>query len=258
VVLHYRDAAWTAVATEPVPADAALADVDLRTGDDGWAVGTAGALPLIMRWSDGRWTRTPVPDLGAPARLTSVFARGPADAWAVGAQQRADDSDAALVLHWDGTGWKPIDVPDAGAAELTSVAGAGTEVWIAGTRCDGTELMPCTALVMRLSGETWQPVPPVAGTEVTGLIPFSAGDVWAVGYVRTMTGVEVGHVEHWDGQRFAVDPSPLPGPGGAGDNGQPASATPIAAGAGDRSSGRVWATGWSSGPIRVPSVIYRG
>ncbi|SNY60180.1 hypothetical protein [Paractinoplanes atraurantiacus] len=257
VVLHYVDSAWSAVPTEQTPADSALADVDLRTADDGWAAGTSGASPLILRWSSERWTRTPVPDLGAPARLTSVFARGPADAWAVGSRQRDDGRDAPLALHWDGVAWQAVDVPDLAAGELTSVAGAGTEVWAAGTRCGDTELTPCTALVVRRSGDTWQQLPPVAGTEVTGLVPFAAGDVWTVGYTITATDVEIGHVEHWDGRRFSVDPSPLPGPGGTDPNGQPASATPIAAGAGDRSSGRVWAVGWSTGPIRVPNVIYR-
>jgi len=270
LVLHYDGSAWSVAPSPSGPAgsQSALADVDMRTADDGWAVGqTAEAgrapQPLILRWQSGQWARVATPAIGITSRLTSVFAGSADDAWAVGTQIRQNDKQASLVLHWDGVSWTQVTVPDAlgasGSEVLESVAAAtSTEVWAVGSTCDKTSLVPCAPLVLHLSRGAWRVVPTAAGTgALTEVVPFSPTDVWVIGYASTQALSDSDHAEHWDGQRFTIDPTV---PGAAppmSSNGKPASA--LAAAAGDKASGVLWALGWfqdSAG--RVPHVIYRG
>ena len=57
LMMHYDGIAWSVVPGPPEPAGSrsTLTDVDMRTADDGWAVGqtavgTLAPQPLILRW----------------------------------------------------------------------------------------------------------------------------------------------------------------------------------------------------------------
>jgi hypothetical protein len=258
LALHYDGATWTPApgATGLVASPSSLADVDMRTATDGWAVGQQvvgdlPAQPLILRWTIDHFTPVSVPKIGSAARLTSVFAVGGDDAWAVGSLENATGRREALVLHWDGVRWSRQAVPTAGAVDetLQSVAGSGTgEVWTTGSTCSAHT---CAPRVLRLSRGTWQAVPTAPAATANEVVPFSPTDVWIFGETTTHQN----HIEHWDGVRFTADGSAPPATG----NGQPASAVALAAAAGDRTTGALWAVGWTGdGPHRVPHVIYRG
>ncbi|MEK8103866.1 hypothetical protein NKG94_00015 [Micromonospora sp. M12] len=87
LALHYDGTTWTPVPTNAgrVASQSSLADVDMHTATDGWAVGQqvvdgVQAQPLILRWTVDHFTPVSVPKIGSAARLTSVFAGGVDDA----------------------------------------------------------------------------------------------------------------------------------------------------------------------------------
>ena len=258
VLMHFDGTAWS---TAPAPAATPgsrddLEGVDLRTADDGWAVGSTvsgtATVPLVLRLRDGRWVRSPAPKI-ADARLTSVEGFSATDAWAVGTRT-IDGIALALVLHWDGAQWTEVTVPAPPGTVLDSVAGfAPTDLWAGGTRCVTT----CAAVVLHLLRGSWQSVPTAGGTEVTEVLPVSATAVWTAGFDRSATNVQARHVEFWDGSRFTREPTPLEPTSTGGTNGEPASAAPLAGAAADRTSGSLWAVGWSQGTPRQPRIIRR-
>jgi hypothetical protein len=258
VLMHFDGTAWS---TAPAPAATPglrdeLEGVDLRTADDGWAVGgtvsDTATVPLVLHLRGGRWVRSAAPKI-ADARLSSVEGFSATDAWAVGSRI-LDGIPVALVLHWDGTQWTEVTVPAPPGTVLDSVAGiAPTDLWAAGTSCTTT----CAAFVLHFLQGRWQSVPASGGTEVTEVLPVSATAVWTAGFDRSATNAQTRHVEFWDGSRFTRELTPLePTPTG-GTNGEPASATPLAGAAADRTSGSLWAVGWSQGTPRQPRIIQR-
>ena len=269
VILGYNGRGWVRA---PIPAsggNAMLNDVDMLGPDGGWAVGSTmdnggPARVLVLRARSGLWAEVTVPAVGgASPELSSVYARSDTDAWAVGSYLRADGRRASLVLHWNGAAWKQVAVPvnDPLADEtLASVAAlSATDVWAVGRTCSEGGLMGCRPLVLRLLGETWQVIPPAdAGTEFVEVMPFSATDVWVLGYAVAADGAEHDHAQHWDGAGFTVDTStPAPGPADPDPQGEAASAIEAATTAADASG--MWAVGWATeGSTNVSHAIRRG
>jgi hypothetical protein len=260
VVLHFDGGAWSLVPSPAAPdgTTSDLDDVDMRTSDDGWAVGQLAkggqTQPLVLHWQAGKWTSATVPDLPWVA-LTSVSATAPDDVWAAGTATNQSGGTTAAVLHFDGVSWTHVDVPAPLGSSLTSVAAdSADDVWAGGTTCVETV---CVPLVLHRTGTGWRAEAAAAGAEVTEVVALSPANVWTVGFTRGTTGLRNGHIEHWNGKTFQTDNSVLV-TGGTGTQGEIASAIPLAGAAGDPASGAVWAVGWSNGPARAPNVVYRG
>jgi hypothetical protein len=145
---------------------------------NGWAVGTVSDLSslasqtLAFHWNGTAWTRSPTPDPAGPKltnQLNAVAARATNDVWAAGGD---GDNPASLVLHFNGSTWSQVSVPNIGT--LDAVAVAPGRVWVAGG--DHVE---------QFNGTTWTnlPAPPVTAQDfvvITGLAHTAAG-LWAVG-----------------------------------------------------------------------------
>jgi len=109
-------------------ADGALADVQMVSPTDGWAVGSwmdGSGSGLLVHWDGTAWhpesTRT-------HQHLQAVDMVAADDGWAVGY--------SGAILHWDGTSWRQQPTPVAGW--LHDVAMVGPEDgWIAGDRVYG-------------------------------------------------------------------------------------------------------------------------
>jgi hypothetical protein len=259
VVLHFDGSGWSVVPSPEAPTGTAsdLDDVDMRTADDGWAVGhlTTGdqTQPLILRWQAGHWTSSRLPDLRG-AQLTSVSANAADDVWAAGTATDAAGAAAPVVLHFDGVSWTRADVPAPAGSSLSSITTTRAgDVWAAGSTCVEAT---CAPLVLHRTGGGWRTERAAAGSVVTEIVALSAADVWTIGYSSGPTGVRSAHVEHWTGLSFQSDLVLLPA-GGTAPN-EIASATPLAGAAADPSSGALWAVGWAAGPPRSPNVVYRG
>jgi hypothetical protein len=247
--LHYDGFRWT---EQPGPSDVngELNGLDMLAPDEGWAVGDSIDQPMILHRTGGQWTPVLLPMVGMPASLTSVVALSPTDAWAVGKQTRAG-RDAALVLHWNGSAWAEVTVPDPGpvSESLNDVAAASpTDIWTAGTLCSPI----CKSLVLHRSGGTWRTEATAPEATLTSVIAFSPSDVWVFGQ-SSLTAQMLDHVEHWNGQVFSVDltvPQAMPEPS------HPASAVALNAAAADPQSRTMWAVGWIQGTQKTAHALF--
>lgn len=157
------------LAQAPIPGSATLSSVSASGAGDVWAIGQiSDGRPLIERWDGERWLITPAPNPRGGSNLFAVAARARDDAWAVGVHE-VGGGVATLVEHWDGTRWTVTPSP-------TPAPARGHHLF--------ARLQAVTAI--------------------------SSTDAWAAGasggsarspITRTL-------IEHWDGRRWTIVPSP--------------------------------------------------
>jgi hypothetical protein len=166
--------------------------------DDLWAVGDQGT--ILHRTSAG-WTAV---GSGTTIDLVSVWARVPDDVWAVGFSQAPDRN---VVLHFDGTSFKSVDVPDSAGAAWIRVHGSNRDdVWLIAAR----------GLVAHWDGHRW--TSSNFFSETNGALDRSTTALWASGasdvWVASADGVwdyvsrnEIftSRLARWDGARWSVD-----------------------------------------------------
>jgi len=228
-----------------------LADVDLLTADEGWAVGTNQGLPFILRRGGGQWHSMPLPAFEADAYLESVHVVSARDAWAVG-HRKSGGRRTALVLQWDGDVWRDVTIPHPSDSEtaLVNVAATSTsDVWAVGSRCMASL---CQPWVLHLAGGTWRTEQTAPGAVLTSVVAFAPDDVWVVGQADGPYGV-LDHVEHWDGTEFIPDPNVPPI---VGLPHHPGSARTLAAASGHHQTRSLWAVGWIETNQKTTHAIY--
>jgi hypothetical protein len=211
LALHWDGTAW---ADAPVPQAPPVADtggpydslesVSATGGDDVWAVGSSVNVPetasktLAVHWDGTAWTIVPTPNIapepGTGAvdnTLTSVAAIAPDDAWAVGSFEEqglslsVPTTSRPLALHWNGTGWLVVSLPDVGQGELDGVAALGpSDVWAVGhtitTAGNDYALHP---LLLHWDGTAWSAVDPPLDTDgaLSAVTAIPGGGLWAIG-----------------------------------------------------------------------------
>ena len=237
---HYW-AWWSSHTQSPVGARAHVKD-DLGSGD--WEVyrtvlGFESDLAFELWGDDG----TPLPepedpcgaweDLNTPAlpvnygttilRDLAVVAND--DVWAVGDPSVEvaflDYEYKNYVLHWDGSAWTEIPVPNPGvmpspyqATGLQAIDASGpADVWAVGNweRQDSLGFVIDQPLVLRWNGAQFQQliVPNTnSDTYTYGVKVLAPDDAWLVGGGYEPLAI------HWDGSSFEETPVPMPGVGG--------------------------------------------
>jgi hypothetical protein len=127
-------------------------------------------------------------------------------------------------VHWDGTAWNLVTMPQVNGAVFTSAdAISPANVWAVGNS-------PSGPLIAHWNGTAWTITPsPAAGT-LTGITARSASDVWAVGYT---TGPQTLTL-HWDGTTWTTVSSPNVG-----------SASQLTSVSASPGAAIVWAAGYS-------------
>ncbi len=138
------------------------------------------------------------------------------DAWAVGNAGTRD----ALIEHWDGRSWAPVDNPKGNLRQdvLYGVAGlAPTDVWAVGSSSLGPQSQ---ALIEHWDGFAWNIVqgpgdlPP--GSTLSGVAAVASDDVWAVGGSgNALHGRGATLILHWNGQLWSIIPGARLAPGGS-------------------------------------------
>lgn len=229
---------WSIVPAPQVNAKSSeLLSIAVAASNDVWAVGYTGDNPnerdsrtgmpldtraLIVRWDGTAWTQVPAPDLGpGHSSLAAVEVISPNDVWAVGRHGATEDSQSALILHWDGTAWSRVPAPDlskastTGLSSLSAVSGtAPDDAWAVGTL--GNEF----TLILHWDGTTWTQVPsPNPGVDINQLTTVHAlakDSVWAAGQyayqLRQMGGDQrTPFALRWDGTRWKSAPLPFEG-----------------------------------------------
>lgn len=151
---HWNGSAWSYAGTSPggVWPDA---DLDMLTGNDGWAVGLNGA---IARWNGSILAQVPSP---VTTNLNAVSMVDSSTGWAVG--------DNGTILNWNGTSWTSYASPT--TAKLTNIQMVSAdEGWIIGA---GT--------ILHWDGSQWSTYTPPQLDQFNGIDMVSSTDGWIVG-----------------------------------------------------------------------------
>jgi hypothetical protein len=162
----------------------------------------------------GMWTIVPTPNRQASINvLADVAAISPTDAMAVGWFGQGPGDTNPLVERWDGTRWRPAPSPDVGGEHVALVAISALgpdDVWVVGSRRITHDTYRTFAT--HWDGSAWMisPTPTFDGASArfTDVVALAPNDVWAVGIRLHIGGPERTLVEHWDGTRWTVTPSP--------------------------------------------------
>ena len=166
----------------------------------------------------------------APARkfgngLYAVAAVADDDVWAVGSTGTAEHR--TLVEHWDGRTWTVVASPNPGTLvkgatnTLHSVVALSADnVWAVGYRSDPAHVAWIRTLVEHWDGSSWTTVasPNLSGGQEDHLngicaVPNHPGLLWAVGDVRSNSGVDALILGHRHGHWRIAGPLPRHAPG---------------------------------------------
>ncbi|MGH2636478.1 MAG: hypothetical protein ACRDHU_10095, partial [Actinomycetota bacterium] len=137
-----------------------LSDVTALSSAEAWAVGGSGdpeapLAVLIERWDGTAWTAEEGPNPGSQINeLLAVDAAEPNDVWAVG-RTASGFGDRPLVLHYDGTAWLEVVLPEDVTGVLSGVAAiAPDDVWVVGFTGDPVASLE-EALILHWDGQLW-------------------------------------------------------------------------------------------------------
>jgi hypothetical protein len=201
----------------------ALASIAVVSSNDVWAVGDAengtNRKTLTEHWNGSSWTLVPSPNSPNPINyLTGVTGTAANDVWAAGYSSKgANRPSFTLIEHWNGSNWIGIPSPNAPlrgpyepSNELYDVdAFSANDVWAVGRTYD---FSVGQALIEHWNGSNWSIVRspdlgPFNHAVLYGVAAVAANDVWAVG-TYYVDGVQSSLIEHWNGRRWRVVPSP--------------------------------------------------
>jgi hypothetical protein len=217
---------------------------------DAWAVGSwspiehdAPSYALIEHWNGSRWNLVPVPRSHGFTGLTAVAAISPNAAWAIGYGDAGGRAITAF-MGWDGTRWRSLPSPV--GTDLTGLAVISAhDIWVVGSK----GMSKYRAVAEHWDGSKWTIVPTpnafknrTRNSVLYAVSGSASNNVWAVGWYQSgPTGSDHSTlVEHWDGARWQVQPSP-DGPRSGADS------QLFAVAALSRTT--AWAAGTNEGPI---------
>jgi hypothetical protein len=236
LTVHWNGSTWTNV-PDPLPLNpgTALVGVADISSTDAYTIGNQGsAHGLVEHWDGTAWTRPadqpPFPepngDTFAQNTVNAISATSASNVWIVGTYLQTVYGNIwdPYSVHWDGTAWNLVTMPQVTGAVFTSAdAISPANVWAAGNS-------PSGPLIAHWNGTAWTITPsPAAGT-LTGITARSASDVWAVGYT---TGPQTLTL-HWDGTTWTTVSSPNVG-----------SASQLTSVSSSPGAAIVWAAGYS-------------
>jgi hypothetical protein len=167
------------------------------------------------------WSVVQAPDVpGYGARLRAIAGSSDNDLWAVG-WFLENNSRHNLTLHWNGSIWERVPVPDVVNVGDNSVNGlygvaaiAPNDVWAVGYAVSLST--PYQTVTLHWNGSAWQVVPspnltrPGSYNALNAVVAISSNDVWAVGGVPFDLGGVDGRalLMHWDGSAWQLFPEP--------------------------------------------------
>ena len=232
--------------------------VAANSANDAWAVGEydslAGTYTPMMRavtahWNGSVWTNVPSPSVGVSGTtLTGVAATATTGVWAVGYSNNYG-TPQTLIQRWNGAQWSVVPSPIiTGGSSLEAITRlSATDLWAVGNREGGALGTTVATLTVHWNGSAWSAVPsPNVGNrwnDLAAVSGVSAGDVWAVGSWRNISGLYQNLAIHWNGTQWTI----VPTPNLAGAENQLAAVVAIA-------GNDAWALGSSNDGITARSV----
>ena len=221
--IHFNGTNWTAFPVPLIGGDntSRLGGVADFSPTNAWAVGTINiGLPnpnqVIEHFDGSAWSVAPGPAFlpNDQPSLQALTARAPNDMWAAGfILTNNAQSLFPLFEHYNGSSWKAVDTQVNNGTMFAISADASNDVWAVGTVAFGS------TLIEHFNGKAWTVVAsPNAGlgwNVLNGVVAIAPNDVWAVGYYTknvNSTRPALTLVEHWDGTKWSIVPSPNVGP----------------------------------------------
>ncbi|MDQ3931203.1 MAG: S-layer homology domain-containing protein, partial [Chloroflexota bacterium] len=185
-----------------------LSDIAVASADDIWALGSFSEQNVehayILHWDGAAWTIAHTTGYPYGSALPGITIVAPDDVWAVGKKGLdSPENSTPLALHWDGTSWSEVPVPQVPGGGLNGVDGSGSDdIWAVGSK-PGDE----TTLFMHWNGSSWTQFPSSLIESSSGksdsllydIAVVSPVEAWAVGR-RVSFGALV---YRWDGVRWA-------------------------------------------------------
>jgi hypothetical protein len=236
LTLHWDGARWKGIPS-PNPGSPqscknantgnVLTSVAAVSANDVWATGfiftctDINLTPMMIHWDGQRWREVSTPALGTTGNssLNSLIALATDNVYAVGYQPATNGAVLTLIEHWDGKTWSVVPSPNRSATgNLLSAVSANspTDIWAVGNSVDQATTSIQT-LVEHFDGAKWRvvrsPNPLPKGflnqNVLVGVHAVSANDVTAVGSLHDAGQQRVlTLVEHWNGKKWSVVPSP--------------------------------------------------
>jgi hypothetical protein len=190
LILHWNGAKWTRSAL-PRSAAGRVKAVAASSSTNAWAITTGTKNAQVLHWNGQRWSLVTVPAIaGHQYELEGVAATSVTNAWIVGVWR--GDVLHPVMLHWNGTSWKPVPTGDPATFpdgdNLTAVSALNAHnAWAVGSAGN--------ALALHWDGKSWQSVPTsnCAGLNAISILP--SGRAWAVGAI----GFQQPQILHWTG-----------------------------------------------------------
>jgi hypothetical protein len=195
--------------------------VSAASATDAWAVGdyypatNANVLQnMAEHWDGHAWTEYGLPVVGSNQNtLLGVSELPNGHAWAVGYYTDATWTDQTLIEYYNGSAWSVVPSPSPGAQRdiLTSVTAiSDSDVWAVGEQMNSAGTWH--TLAEHWDGSSWTAVPAVdagaGGNEFFGVHAVSSKSVYAVGDESGSSFPDTALIEHWDGSKWSVLPSP--------------------------------------------------
>ena len=213
VILHWNGRAWARAVIPATPRSGFLNGVAAISAKDAWAVGeTIYHRPFTLHWNGAQWSRVAVPAQPKYAVLDGVAGTSPKDVWAVGGKldSYGFSTLGELALHWNGTVWKPVPVPnlypDSGAMNRVTAL-SPSNAW-------GVGYTGIQASIFHWNGEVWKRSKVrlhLDGNSLEGVSGSRADDMWAVG--GSSYGLSL--ILRWNGTTWQHYQAPRPTLGGA-------------------------------------------
>lgn len=197
LIMRWNGRTWRRV---PTRLPFALQAVAATSAHNAWAVGTNDAVTklVILHWNGVGWRKVPSGTPRGDGVLFGVAATSARNAWAVGQL----DSAAPLILQWNGTTWRHVQLPDTGRATLYSVAATSARnAWAIGP---GKNLV-----FLQWNGVDWQQTPsptPLTNGLYYAVAAISPHDAWAVGTTSAYDFQTL--IAHWNGIAWQQAPVP--------------------------------------------------
>lgn len=225
--IHYDGTSWTAFPAPGIKGDntgylAGVVDISPTLA---WAAGTvnvglANPGQVIEQWNGTAWSVYPGPKFakGDQPSIEAMAYTSANDIWAIGSLLVDGEELFFLIEHWDGTSWTATELDSGDAFIFGASADATNDVWAVGF--NGPENDDSVTLALRYNGSTWETIPtPNVGAganQLNGVLALAPNDVWAVGFSTSVAPPESAPtltlIEHYDGNAWAVVPSPNVGP----------------------------------------------
>ena len=215
---HWDGSQWRIIPSPNVGTDSFLLGDVAISSSNVWAVGlgirSSGGSALIEHWNGTKWSLVSSPNVGSPFySLGEARAISANDIWAVGSASDTRNVFHTLVEHWDGTQWNIVRSPNVGSNNnfLNSVTTVSVnDVWAVGTSTNNSHINK--TLIEHWDGTQWSVVPSPNGGSSNNFLgevsAASANDIWTVGAYNNTNNVSLTLIEHWNGSKWSIVPSP--------------------------------------------------